>query len=174
MFDYLTLDTQKGDLVVVGDNVPPGSDDVLEGDLVWNIAQFLLPQDATFTGDFNGDGVTETVDLSVGVPVGSVSNGCPLGSLPDANGSCYACPASFQTTIDWNDNGTFDKAPYVDLSVYDAATCQSPDGVSDAIQLDACIEYTNEWVFNIGDLVDYLLGVESDGGYVLQVRFYPR
>jgi len=37
-----------------------------------------------------------------------------------------------------------------------------------------CIIYTNTWVFNIGDFVDYLWKADNDGVKLLQIRFYPR
>ena len=36
-----------------------------------------------------------------------------------------------------------------------------------------CNEYTDEWVFNIGDFVTYLWNVDNNGVKLLQVRFYP-
>jgi len=33
--------------------------------------------------------------------------------------------------------------------------------------------YVNEWSFNIADVVNYFLDVNNNGGYVLQLRFYP-
>jgi hypothetical protein len=37
----------------------------------------------------------------------------------------------------------------------------------------SCSEYTNEWVFNVADFVDYLWSVDSSGAYNISVRFYP-
>lgn len=36
-----------------------------------------------------------------------------------------------------------------------------------------CMEYLNEWVFSIGDFVESLWNVDSNGAKLLQVRFYP-
>ena len=36
-----------------------------------------------------------------------------------------------------------------------------------------CKTYTDEWVFNIGDFVTYLWGIDNNGVKNLQVRFYP-
>ncbi|WP_415902564.1 hypothetical protein ACMXYR_01015 [Neptuniibacter sp. QD29_5] len=33
--------------------------------------------------------------------------------------------------------------------------------------------YSDTWVFNIGDFVDYLWSISNDGAYNVQVRFYP-
>ena len=35
-----------------------------------------------------------------------------------------------------------------------------------------CNEYTEEWVFNVADLVGYLWNLDTTGAYVVQVRFY--
>lgn len=37
-----------------------------------------------------------------------------------------------------------------------------------------CNEYMDEWVFNIGDFVNYLWNADNHGLKLLQVRFYPR
>lgn len=37
-----------------------------------------------------------------------------------------------------------------------------------------CNEYTDEWIFNIADFVNYLWNTENNGLKLLQVRFYPR
>jgi hypothetical protein len=36
-----------------------------------------------------------------------------------------------------------------------------------------CKTYTNEWVFNIGDFVEYLWSLDNNGIKLMQVRFYP-
>ncbi len=36
-----------------------------------------------------------------------------------------------------------------------------------------CQSFVNEWVFNIGDFVEYLWSVDNSGVKLLQVRFYP-
>lgn len=36
-----------------------------------------------------------------------------------------------------------------------------------------CRDYTETWVFNIGDFVTYLWGLDNQGLKLLQVRFYP-
>jgi hypothetical protein len=36
-----------------------------------------------------------------------------------------------------------------------------------------CNEYIEEWVFNIGDFVEYLWDLDNNGVKLLQVRFYP-
>lgn len=34
-------------------------------------------------------------------------------------------------------------------------------------------EYVDEWVFNIGDFVDYLWTLDNGSAYNIKVRFYP-
>jgi hypothetical protein len=36
-----------------------------------------------------------------------------------------------------------------------------------------CKDYTDEWVFNVGDFVEYLWSTDNNGTKLLQVRFYP-
>jgi hypothetical protein len=36
-----------------------------------------------------------------------------------------------------------------------------------------CRSYTNYWVFNIADFVEYLWQLDNNGLKLLQVRFYP-
>ncbi len=36
-----------------------------------------------------------------------------------------------------------------------------------------CVSYTDEWVFNIGDFVEYLWSADNSGLKLLQIRFYP-
>ncbi|MEW5803354.1 MAG: hypothetical protein AB1847_14770 [bacterium] len=36
-----------------------------------------------------------------------------------------------------------------------------------------CNEYTDEWIFNIGDFVTYLWNTDNNGVKLLQIRFYP-
>ncbi len=50
------------------------------------------------------------------------------------------------------------------------AGCEAGGGVLVAA---SCNDYTEEWVFNIGELVDYLWTTSNNGLRLLQVRFYP-
>jgi hypothetical protein len=62
--------------------------------------------------------------------------------------------------------------------VYDASECSG-----DLTQFDPyactnietfCNSYTEEWIFNIADFVEYLWDTDNNGLKLLQVRFYPR
>jgi len=46
-----------------------------------------------------------------------------------------------------------------------------PDGYDD-INLN-CVSYSDEWVFNIADFVEYLWDLKNNGLKLLQIRFYP-
>lgn len=47
-----------------------------------------------------------------------------------------------------------------------------PDGYGE-YYVDCQGPFVNEWTFNIADIVDYFLTLQNNGGYVLQLRFYP-
>ena len=50
---------------------------------------------------------------------------------------------------------------------YGGATC------ADEMVTGYCSDYTNEWIFNVAEFVDYLWTAENEGLKLLQVRFYP-
>ncbi len=61
-----------------------------------------------------------------------------------------------------------------------AAEVYTPDGFIDDAEfqaylatLDECTEFTNEWVFNIADIVLYGFDYENNGSSITQIRFYP-
>ncbi len=37
-----------------------------------------------------------------------------------------------------------------------------------------CVNYSNTWIFNIGDFVQYFWDLDNQGTKLIQVRFYPR
>jgi hypothetical protein len=47
------------------------------------------------------------------------------------------------------------------------------DGFTYAVIDAECRDYDNEWVFNIGDMVDVLWNINHTGVYNVQIRFYP-
>lgn len=78
----------------------------------------------------------------------------PLDELSDPD---YCC-------VDSNLNGIYDEgecAPYDPL-----LPCEGT--------FVYCESYTNTWVFNIADFVDYLWNIDNNGVKLLQVRFYPQ
>lgn len=36
-----------------------------------------------------------------------------------------------------------------------------------------CKTFTDQWIFNIADFVNVLFGIDPDGSYNVQIRFYP-
>jgi hypothetical protein len=71
---------------------------------------------------------------------------------------------------DSDGDGVFDECIAAPVDEYgNLLSC--PTGYSS--QLAFCYEYTDEWVFNIGDFVNYLWDTENNGVKLLQVRFYP-
>ena len=46
-------------------------------------------------------------------------------------------------------------------------------GVNEVQATAYCTTYTNDWVFNIGDFVEYLWNMDNSGVKLVQVRFYP-
>ncbi len=73
------------------------------------------------------------------------------------------------------------------LCCVDDEPIEAPDGLYESCSTkgdDPCLEgeievlsycqaFDNEWVFNIGDLVFYLWGIDNDGVKRINVRFYP-
>lgn len=64
--------------------------------------------------------------------------------------------------------------------IYDV--CEEPvvvDGIvsCSSIEFDLldlfCVSYADEWVFNIGDFVEYLWSMDNNGSKLIQIRFYP-
>jgi hypothetical protein len=63
-------------------------------------------------------------------------------------------------------------------TIYEESECSGDlsgfvEGVCTEVET-YCNEYTDEWVFNIGDFVNYLWNADNKGVKLLQVRFYPR
>ncbi|MBI2916742.1 MAG: hypothetical protein HYY01_02005 [Chloroflexi bacterium] len=91
--------------------------------------------------------------------------------------SGYACDQAYDT----NGNGEIDLGdlPTADLDgdgFMDGDL--DKDGDLDQADLDLylaanCTQFTNEWVFNIADLVVYGWDYQNNGSKLLQVRFYP-
>lgn len=82
---------------------------------------------------------------------------------------CYPDPYDTVSTPnycceDFNNDGIYDAC----APVTDPALCTAIPVYAD------CVDYTNAWVFNIADYVDYLWNIENSGVKLLQVRFYPQ
>lgn len=74
------------------------------------------------------------------------------------------CTAMALCCVDEDEDGIFENC---ELQGEEAC----PEG---SIEVTAyCKSYVGEWVFNIGDLVEYLWELDNRGVKLLQVRFYP-
>lgn len=89
---------------------------------------------------------------------------------------CYLSePLEYEDTrelccIDLTGDGIFDEC--VDATVDpDTLVSSCPEDYTSL--LGYCHEFTDEWVFNIGDFVTYLWNTDNNGVKLLQVRFYP-
>ena len=56
--------------------------------------------------------------------------------------------------------------------IYDQCSPLTEDTVCEGTPV-YCTEYLNEWVFNIGDFVEYFWNIDNNGTKLLQIRFYP-
>lgn len=94
------------------------------------------------------------VDTGAQVPLSSCTDPALDGyaacqdSTFDAGSNSYVCPA----TID------FDGVAPEELACPVVPVCKTYDG---------------EWIFNIADFVNVLFGIDPDGSYTVQIRFYP-
>jgi hypothetical protein len=86
----------------------------------------------------------------------------------DAEGCVnYCCPDS-------DGDGVFDVGGQCEARAMDETTDEllaCADGYTPVAAQST--EYVDEWVFNIGDFVDYLWTLDNDGAYNIKVRFYP-
>ncbi len=71
--------------------------------------------------------------------------------------------------LDSNADGIYEDMIPADFITYTETGC--PVGYS--LTTAYCAAYTQSWVFNIADFVDYLWGLDNNGLKLLQVRFYP-
>ena len=63
---------------------------------------------------------------------------------------------------------------FIDRYVLPDFVADPVDGCLDGVPTTVyCREYSDEWVFNIADFVDYLWDVNNNGLKLLQIRFYP-
>lgn len=66
-------------------------------------------------------------------------------------------------------------------TIYDHCTHATADEITNSVCLAEsydfitaqCRSYTDSWIFNIADFVEYLWGINNDGAYNFKVRFYP-
>lgn len=83
--------------------------------------------------------------------------------------SCSDTQVAFAGCVDSTfDSGT---ATYVCPSTIDLDGVE-PEETACAI-VPVCRQYTDQWIFNIADFVNVLYGVQNDGAYLVNIRFYP-
>jgi hypothetical protein len=110
------------------------------------------------TGLFNWTGQVCYFDMPVDY-TGDVTNHCCYDSNGDGIYE-YCC-------FDENGNGTYES----DECNGDAVV--SSGGVIQCNELPTyCNDYTDEWIFNVADFVNYLWNTDNNGLKLLQVRFY--
>ena len=105
------------------------------------------------------------------------SKAIPITGLFHWSGTvCYfSMTESYQSEmdlccIDTDLDGVYDECVEVTLDpITSEPTC--PEGYT--LVPVYCTEYTDEWIFNIGDFVTYLWNADNNGVKLLQVRFYP-
>lgn len=117
------------------------------------------------------------------------SNGfqTPYGSFTRTKGKSTA--VDITGMFDWSGTICYFSSTYCADSCTATSLCCTPGAVAGTY--DSCVPmvdscpfgttqvtafcrtYANEWVFNIGDFVTYLWGIDNNGVKNLQVRFYP-
>ncbi len=93
--------------------------------------------------------------------------------------SGVVCDAS----LDTNDDGELTLDDFIGLTEADIANAGVAVDGNDMIEpdefqaylatLDECTEFTDEWVFNVADIVLYGFDYENNGSSLTQIRFYP-
>jgi hypothetical protein len=90
----------------------------------------------------------------------------------DDYGQPLGCTTTELCCVDSDTDGIYDNCT---LAAYNLTTstyyCEDP---AYSYLTAECMEYNNEWVFNIGDLVGYMWDTFADGDFKLaNIRFYP-
>jgi hypothetical protein len=142
--------------------------------------------DLVYLGLLTGDGfqtLTETFTRNKGK-----SKAIPITGLFNWTGEiCYIeMPADYSGTAttqcckDYESDGILDYCCFDENNdlTYQEEECSgdlSGFVAGDCTEIPTyCYEYTDEWVFNIADFVNYLWNANNNGLKLLQVRFYPR
>lgn len=139
--------------------------------------QGYLNSDGTVCKDLNPDDGTNEVTCSLTRSKGK-STAANITNIFEWSGSvCYFdLPTDVSSTekqlccykADTDGDGYADE--WVDC--YEPVDGLCKDDGSE-LTMTYCADYTSEWVFNIGDIVDYLWDVDNSGVKLTQIRFYP-
>lgn len=125
-----------------------------------------------YMGTFTGNGTFTTPTQTFTRKKGK-SKAVEVSGLFKWTGSvCYLDPADCPDTINCTLTETTLCCVPDDIDGYESCgyggeTCE------DVLVTGYCSDYTNEWIFNIAEYVDYLWEADNDGLKLLQVRFYP-
>jgi hypothetical protein len=138
----------------------------------------------TYLQDLNDDDVVNTDDLDVALPYGTIDTD-DFTTLQGAGYSLDLDGDGFFTILDLGtfmskdlNMPDFNNDGYVDITDVDLYPVGSPDGAIDTDDLNEYLgeygtEYTDEWIFNIADMVIYGWDYNNYGSKLVQVRFYP-
>jgi hypothetical protein len=133
-----------------------------------------------YMGILAEDGTFQTPYKSFERPKGKPNSAADITGLFQWTGTvCYLDPSDVPDggvyydhevcAIDEDGDGYYDSYVEADWVTYIETGC--PEGY-DRITV-YCHEYTDEWVFNIGDFVTYLWSLDNNGLKLLNVRLYP-
>jgi len=73
--------------------------------------------------------------------------------------------------LDSNADGVYEDIVLADSVLYPGTSCPVNYVL---IPAGWCRTYDETWVFNVGDFVQYMWGLDNNGVKLLQIRFYPR
>lgn len=132
--------------------------------------------DATDTDN----GISDMLENFILNPDFSTSQGCNVNAYCYGEGSTYVeitdqagLDACMATVIADVTSGSVPSIGYFNQWSDPVATITNKGLVADAPAVASCKTWTNEWIFNIADFVEYIWGVDNKGSYNVQVRFYP-
>ncbi len=95
---------------------------------------------------------------------------CYLTMPPDTSGYTVKPLCGLDTSIPAD--GIYEDIVLADFVTYPTTGCPTSSYV--LIPTGYCKTYSESWVFNVADFVQYLWGLDNNGVKLLQVRFYPR
>lgn len=125
--------------------------------------------DLIYLGLVTNNGLTTVDGITISQPKGESPTLNITGLFKWTGDVCYLKPPddSYQTS----QICCLDQVEACDLpKTQDRTTCPTVGYQSITTY---CKEYTDAWVLNIGDFVDYLWSADHNGMKMLQVRFYP-
>jgi hypothetical protein len=140
-------------------------------------AEYDLRKKLVRTDSLSGKGVKKATNITpIFLWSGRV---CDIVATPDTDTSVFCC-----VDADSPADGIYEHCDSLaDLQQADPTLTECPDAVDISAPAYGglpystvyanCAEYTNDWVFNVAEFVDYMWSVEKSGAYNINVRFYP-